>query len=228
VTRGRLSKETIKAMYAEVQAAADIEAPFEELDLASNDIAVVLGTATFNCATSLIRINGQDLLSITPPRDGAAFPTLNGVFCDREGREIFRVADNVWQGPPDAWDIELVGTTVTIRAEQHRPALSFEIIPPKTIRVKMLDMYIGNCHIVCDEHQLLVGQIHGARGIYIGLARFGCVGAKVGVSVNSRAAPAPTGISIVGGQGISIDGTGINVAVGASSMHILEMSVWAA
>lgn len=230
VTRGRISKETVKARYLEVQSAEEINAPFEELDLASNDISVVLGTATFEYAASLIRINGKDLLSITPPRDGAAFPTLNGIFCDRNGTEIFRVTDNVWEGSPSAWDIEVIGTTVTIKAEDHRPALSFEIIPPKTVHVKMLDMYKDNCHIVCDDQHLLVGQVHASRSTYVGLGNLSCGGAQVGVSVDSRsqAAPIPRGISIVGGQGISIDGTGINVAVGASSMLIAQMRVWVA
>lgn len=230
VTRGRLSKDTVKAKYAEVQAAEDAGAPFEQLDLAANDISVVLGTATFDYASSLLRINGEDLLSITPPRDGASFPTLNGIFCDRNGNEIFRVTDNVWQGSTDAWDIEVVGTTVTIKAEEHRPALSFQIIPPKTIRVTQLDMYKDNCHIICDAQQLLVGQVHGPRNTYIGLGSFSCRGAAVGVSVDSRtqATHVPKGISIVGGEGIFIDGTGIKVAVGAGSMLIAQMRVWVA
>lgn len=230
VTRGRLSKETIKSKYAEIQVAQDVDAPFEELDLACNDISVVLGTATFHHAKSLIRIDGQDLLSITPPSDGAAFPTLNGVFCDRFGSVIFRVIDNVWQGSTDAWDIEIVGSNVTIRAEEHRPALSFDIIPPRTIQVRTLDMYINNCHIVCDEKQLLVGQTFGSKGAYIGLGNFTCSGAIAGISVDSRTrtTPIPTGISIAGGQGVSIDGTGISVGVGAGSMLIAEMKVWVA
>ena len=107
VTRGQLSKETVKTKYSEIQESQTIARPFEELDLATNQISIVLGSATFESAQCLLRINGKDILTISPPKEGAAFPTLNGIFCDRTGREIFRVSDNLWEGAVEAWDVQV-------------------------------------------------------------------------------------------------------------------------
>lgn len=191
VTRGRLSKETVKAKYLEIQNSQEISRPFEEFDLATNQISVVLGSATFEYLECLLRINGEDVLTIRPPKDGAAFPALNGIFCDRAGREIFRITDNVWEGPVDAWDVQISGTRLTIKADEHRTALALEVQPPNTVRVTQLDMYKDNCRIVCDETQTLVGQICGPAYSYIGLSNFVCRGGKAGISVDSRSGSPP-------------------------------------
>ena len=228
VTRGRLAKETVKTKYLETQGSKDIARPFEELDLATNQISIVLGSATFEYAQCLLRINGQDVLTIRPPKEGAAFPTLNGIFCDRTGREIFRITDNVWEGPSEVWDVQITGTRLTIKADEKRTALVLEVCPPNTVRVLQLDMYKDNCHIICDETQTRIGQVHGLITTYIGLSNFVCRGGEAGISVDSRDGVPPqlTGIRMVGGEGILLDGTGIKVGVGAGSMLISQMQVW--
>ncbi len=228
VTRGRLSKETVKARYLEVQGSNEIHRPFEDLDLSAQNICVEMGTAKFEYARHLLRINGRDLLSITPPKEGSAFPTLNGVFCDHTGRETFRITDNVWEGPIDAWDIRVVGTEVTVKSEGGRTALAFRITPPDKIAIGRLDMYLDNCHIICGEQGLLVGQVHETGHTYIGIGHFTCQGAEIGVDVDSRGAgpPVPRGISIIGGEGVVLEGTGIRIAVGAGAMTIRDLKVW--
>lgn len=228
-TRGRLSKQTIQAKYEEVQACDDIKRPFEDFDLRTNQITVKLGTATFEQANCLININGTDLLAINPPKDGAIFPSLSGTFCDRSGKEIFRITENVWEGPNDAWDIKVVGQTLEIKTEQNRTALLIEVQPPDIVVVKWLDMFIDNCHICCDETRLLVGHIgRDGASSYIGLGNFSCRGATTGICVDARGEQPPklNGLRMAGGEGIILPGTGIKIAVGAGSMHIAELQLW--
>lgn len=82
VTRGRLSKDTVKARYLEVQESSEISRPFEELDLSAQNISVEMGTAKFDLAHHLLRINGRDLLSITPPKEGPDVMGGTPVFAD--------------------------------------------------------------------------------------------------------------------------------------------------
>jgi hypothetical protein len=228
VNRRRLSKETVKARYLEVQGTNEIHRPFEELDLSAQNICVELGTAKFEYARHLLRINERDLLSITPPKEGSSFPTLNGVFCDHTGREIFRITDNVWEGPIDAWDIRVVGTEVTVKSEGGRTALAFRIRAPDKIEISHLDMYLDNCHIVCGKQGLLVGQIHESGHTYIGIGGLTCKGAEIGIDVDTRSADRPiySGLSIIGGEGIVLNGTGIRIAVGAGIMTIGDIKIW--
>lgn len=226
VTRGRLSKETVKTRYEQVQQSTEIRRPFEELDLSAQHICIGMGTTNFECARHLLRINGRDLLSITPPKDGSTFPTLNGVFCDRDGRETFRISDNVWEGPIDAWDIRVEGREVTIKTEGGRTALALAINPPDKVTVKQLDMYLENSHIICNSEGLFVGRVHGGQYVYLGIGNLSCKGAEVGIDVDSRSSsePIPHGISIVGGEGVALEGTGIRVAVGAPIMTISDLT----
>jgi hypothetical protein len=227
VSRGRISKETVRARYEAIQRTEEIKRPFENLDL-SKGISVSLGSAQFFLAKCLLRINGEDILSITSPQGGAGFPTISGVFYDRKGRELFRITDNVWEGPLDVWDIEVSGKSVTIKSDNGKISLRFIIAPPNKIMISQLDMYKDNCHIMCDERQILIGQIMSSGHVYFGLGSFECWGAKAGISVDSRSIDKPSlqVVEVVGGQGIRIKGTGIQVGVGSPSMLISEMRVW--
>lgn len=228
VTRGRISKETVLNQYRNIQQNLDVARPYEELDLATRNISVVLGTASFRGSKSLIQINNEELLSIASPKDGAGFPTISGVFCNVRGNEIFRIKENVWEGPLDVWDVSVVGRTVSIKADGDRLALVFEVEPPEVIRFRYMNMYKDNCHIVCDAEKLLVGQVYEGTSTYIGLGNFKCAGANPGVSVDSRKIKSPklSGVRIIGGEGVLLDGTGIKVAVGAAQMWIQQMKVW--
>ena len=230
VTRRRLSKEAVRAKYDEVQRSDAIRRPFENLDLLTNSLAVQIGSATFEHTRCLLRINGEDILAITPPEDGASFPTLNSIFYDSSGRESFRITENVWEGPLSAWDIKIVGNSVTVKSEASRVALVFLISPPNQVRITQLNMYKDNCHLVCDEDQILIGQVHDSGSTYIGLGNFECRGAEVGISVDSRATEVPRmrGLRIIGGRGILLDGTGIEIGVGAGQMLIEQLHIWEA
>ena len=146
VTRGRLSKDVIKKYYDYVQSTDDVRPPFEELDFSTNNLSIILGGATFEHSSVLIKVNGEDLLSITSSDNSLKIPSLSGVFCDIDGRVIFRIKDNVWEGLLEAWDIEVVNNRVTIKMAKDRIALSFELRHPNIVYVKELNMYKDGCH----------------------------------------------------------------------------------
>lgn len=225
VTRGRIAKQTVKQAYADIQANESVRPPFEELDLSSNSLSIVLGASVFEHSKTLFRINGEDILAITPPQNGSKFPTLNGIFYDLDGNESFRISDNVWEGRPDAWDIEVIGARVVVKARGGEVALAFEISPPSSLQILKLEMFKDNCHISCNPDQLVIGQMHGEMQTSIGLSRFQCDGAEVAISVDSRSdtPPVVTGLRVVGGEGIFLDGTGIVVGAGAAQMMIGEL-----
>lgn len=228
VTRGRLSKETVQKKYQLIQSTPDVKRPFEELDLSAPVLSITLGDATFHQTNILLRINGESLLSITPPIDGASFPTLNGVFYDRLGLESLRITDNVWEGKNDAWDITVIGSVVTVTDHSGRIALRFGLSPPGHVTITHLDMYKDNCHIMCTKGELLVGQINAIGATYLGLGGFECHCAEAGICVDSRSGDPIqlTGIRIPGGEGILLDGTGIRIGVGAGQMWIENLKVW--
>lgn len=228
VTRGRLSKQTIRAVYEEICRSDTTKRPFEEFDINSSELSVSFGSCIFRQTQSLITINGESILSIQPPQNGQSAPSISGVFYDSAGVECFRITENVWQGPLDCYDITVVGPRVTIRTEADHVALAIEVIPPDGIRINQLNMYKDGCHITMRGDELLIGQIRDAGDNYIGLRRFQCVGAMDAIDVDNRKVTSlvPTGLQMIGGEGIILNGTGIIVGKRASQMMIGQMQLW--
>ena len=228
VTRGRVSKQTVLRRYLEVQNSEAVGRPFEALDLYSSRIDVHIGSAIFEQPRTILEINGEAILSISPAHDGEAFPSLNGVFYDTRQREILRIDDNVWFAQNTAWDVQVTGTSLAILVDGNRVALRMELSPPNLVRLVELDLYKDNCHVLVRDGQLLVGHIGAHTASYLGLADFRCLAPTTAIRMDSRgiSSLAPSSIAMVGGKGISFNGTGICIGDGAPGMYIQQLRYW--
>ena len=220
VTRGLLSKSTVKGHYAFVQSSEEVGRPFDEFDLSSRNLSVTLGSCVFRDVKTLIELDGIRVLAIEPPEEGAAFPTLSGYFTDQTGTELLRIDRNVWYGPVGAWDVEVKGREISVRVGSGLLALKLRVDPPSNITVEVLDMYVGTSHLTLRDDLLRVGRKSPNAEHYVGLERMECNGAEIGVQVDTSSPAEPTfsGLSIKGGEGIDLVGTGIRIAVGAGTM----------
>lgn len=228
VTRGRLSKQTIMKEYQLVQLSDSVKRPYEELDLSTKSMTITIGSATFNSPECILMINDEPILSVTPPKDGSAFPTISGVFYDRHGNESFRITENEWEGPTDAWDIQVVGKTITVKTENDCTALKLDIDPPQSITISELNMFKDNCHILCDDGFLKVGQTNGVNSVYMGCEIISNV-PRIGVCVDSRSHDLPrmTGLRITSEHGAVLNGTGIRFGVGSRGVTLIRnIKVW--
>jgi uncharacterized membrane protein len=227
VTKGLLSKSTIQKKYKEIQNATDVKKPFDDLDLSHNNITVKLGSCIFKYSKCLILVNDIVVLAIEPPEDNSSFPVLSGFFADDNGNELFRINKNEWQGSNDVFDIEIVSNNIKIRTLKQKTALHLIVHPPESIEIVELDMRIGQSHLILTKDELKVGRITPNAEYYIGIGRLECLGADVGVSVDSINTPHPcyTGLTIIGGEGIDLKGTGIKLGVGSGSMCIKELCI---
>ncbi|MBU4033857.1 MAG: hypothetical protein KKG34_03560, partial [Proteobacteria bacterium] len=110
----------------------------------------------------------------------------------------------------------------------NKIALHLRILPPESIEVVELDMRIGQSHIILTEDELKIGRITPTAEYYVGIGSLECLGADIGVFVDSKNTPRPnlTGIRMAGGEGIDIQGTGIKLCVGSTcSMTIKELRI---
>ena len=217
-----LSKETVQQRYKDILESDDVKRPFDEFDLNHKNLTVKLGSCVFRYSKCLILLDGVVVLAIEPPEEDSYFPVLSGCFSDSHGNELFRIGRNEWQGTVDAWDAEIKGNEILIRTSSDETALYLRVTPPETIEVVELNMRIGQCHLVLKEDALAVGRIKPDAEYYIGIESLECLGADIGVCVDSENTPCPqfTGFSIIGGEGINLQGTGIKLAVGSASMSI--------
>jgi hypothetical protein len=215
VTRGLLSKPTVKGRYAFVQSSEEVRRPFDEFDLSSRNLSVTLGSCVFRDAMTLIELDGIPVLAIEPPEEGAAFPTLSGYFTDHAGTELLRIERNVWHGPAAAWDVQVKGQEISVLVGSGLLALKMRVDPPSHIAVEVLDMRIGTSHLTLREDLLRVGRSSPKAEYYVGIERMECNGAEIGVQVDTSGLLDSkfSGFSIKGGEGIHLKGTGIRMGV---------------
>jgi len=221
VTRGRLSKATVLRKYLEVQASDDIKRPFDDFDL-SGDLTVHLGSCTFHGAKTLVEIDGEKVLAIEPPEKGSSFPSLTGYFTDAAGRELLRIDRSMWSGPATARDVRVKGTTITVRPTRGVVGLRLRVEPPSEIFVENLDMRVGESHLQLQSDWFDVGRVREGLEHYVGIERMECFGPEVAVQIDAKGYPNPEfrELSIVGGEGIDLVGTGIRLGVGNGMMTV--------
>lgn len=221
VTRGALSKETVKSAYKNVQHDNEVKRPFDEFDLAHDRITVRLGSSVFEDAVALVVLNGTVVLAIEPPEHPSTFPALTGVFCDASGNELMQVKRNEWIGPSMAWDMEIVGREIAVRTDAKTIALRIKVDPPSAIEILELNMRIGNCHLVLREDLLLVGRLSANIEYYVGFKQFRSSGAQIGVLIDDCGIPIPSmsGFAFSAENGFRLEGVGIALGVGSQTIQ---------
>ena len=126
VTRGILSKETIK-LKAKNPKCLEKGFSFGPFDLGLTPPEISFGTLKGKNIGTLIRVYGDEILSIAPPeQEGAPF-LIDAFLSDRKGNLIFAVKNNEWMTPADNWDVEVVGPRIIIRKKLATYCFAFGV-----------------------------------------------------------------------------------------------------
>jgi hypothetical protein len=121
VTNGLLSKEQVKNAYKQVQTDASIKPPFYAMQLAGQNLALVIGDSLFEYVpdqSSIINIDGESLLHLRYERDpitGAVFPSLSARLYDRYGNR-YEIDNNEIVFSDTAHDIKVQGPVISVYA----------------------------------------------------------------------------------------------------------------
>lgn len=151
VTKRHLSKETVLKKYRITERDPHIKRPFGEIDIQENGFSIYMGNNLFLNSSSIISIDDIDILRLDPPEDDGGPPLLSGVFFDHNGKEIFRIEKNVWHGPLDAWDMDIVGNKITIRTQKRKIGLEILLQPPNSIIINRVEMNFMDINILIDD-----------------------------------------------------------------------------
>jgi hypothetical protein len=102
-------------------------------------------------AKTLIRISGDDVFSIRPPEENGGPFILDARFFDADGRPILDIVANEWRSSSDNWDVEIVGSRITIRKELGNFALVLRSEPPRKLVIERMEMVHKGIRISCQE-----------------------------------------------------------------------------
>jgi hypothetical protein len=150
VTRGLLSKETIKSRILAPKC-KELGFSFGPFDIGNQPPEIILGTVTAENCKILLRINEDDVLSIATPADAGQPFILNARFFDITGAPILDIAENEWRSVSNNWDVEIVGPRIRIRRAIGDLSLVLRSEPPARIVIERLNMLHEGVRVVCWE-----------------------------------------------------------------------------
>jgi len=140
VTRGILSKETVKAAKKNPKCLRD-GFSFGPFDIGAKYPIVKIGTLTVLETPKIISILDDSVLEIEPPEfEGGPF-RLSALLSNAKGEEILRIDKNEWKTPTLNWDVEVKGARIIVRNALGDIAVILRTDPPHSIILEQLNMY---------------------------------------------------------------------------------------
>ena len=175
---------------------------FERFDIGTDAFPeIVIGTLKARNVKTLIRLYGDEILSIRPPETAGSPYLVNAWLCDIEGNEVLKIVDNEWQTRTENWDVTVVGPRISIRRGPGDIALILRAEPPDRLIVERINMSHKGVVITCQEGEdvTIIGR---------------------GNTMHS------SGMELDGCQvGIDVSNTGMAIGVGGGSVYIRSMSI---
>lgn len=150
VTTGRTSKETVlaarrnpvKFRESGQRGGFDIAPPFE-LILGDNVIRDI------RCV--VCHGEGEEWFTIDPPEERDGPPLISAKFYSLDGNVALDIEKNYWAPSSEAWDIETIGPTTTVREGRGRITLQFRVQPPHGLALQRLEMSLSDSGITIDS-----------------------------------------------------------------------------
>lgn len=197
VTRGILSKETIKQKSNNPKC-LEQGFSFGPFDLGIIEPEIIFGTLITKGVKTLIRVLGDNILSVKPPeQEGLPF-LINAKLADKEGNVVLEIVDNEWITTTRNWDVEVVGTNITIRKGHKDIVLSLRSEPPRKLVIERLQMSHKGVNITANENKNI--EVTTRNGQHLEATATKINNSQVGIDITN------TGISVgVGGGSVSID-----------------------
>ena len=167
VTRGQSSKALVRQRYDEIQNAPPhkVDPPLGPLDFHDGNAGLLIGGLLYRPAvTTVLRYHGKNVIRVRPGRLGEP-GGISAVFTDRSGRPVLWLIENQWMGSLDNWDVEVVGSRITVRRNLGEIALQLRLDPPGLLIVERLDMRYGSAHLLVTEFTYAVGRYIGGDSL---------------------------------------------------------------
>ncbi len=160
VTRGQVSKAAVKAAYAETTSATtdQIGPPIGPLDFHDGSAELKIGGLLYSQAVNtILKYHGKNIIRVIPGAQKEP-GKISATFTNDAGEPILELRENEWLGSLESWDVEIVGARITVRSARGRVAFQMRLDPPGRIVLEVLDMRIGDAHVIATENTHAVGR----------------------------------------------------------------------
>ena len=138
ITAGVASKESVWKAKAEPFCKRD--KPAWKGNLEFGNLNSTLGTMTFHDCRVLLRVLGEDLLTIDPPEEDGGPIRVNARLFDGGTTPSLEIEDNAITIGGDNWDVEIVGDLLTVRRAAGEPSLIYRFVPGAGVQIERIAM----------------------------------------------------------------------------------------
>lgn len=153
VTAGRASKESVWKAKAAPFCRTQGKPSHGLLEFGS--LTSTLGDTFFHDCRVILRVLGEDLLSIEPPEEAGGPIRVNARLYD--GPKVsLEIENNGIAISADNWDVDIEGDRLTVRRALGEPSLIYRFIPTRGIRIERLNMAHKGISIVVDDGAISV------------------------------------------------------------------------
>lgn len=138
-TKGLLSKERIIKAMNNPKSLQD-GFSFERFEISDKAPIIRIGGAKFENVPIPIQIDNDPLITVSPPEEEGSPFLISGEFYDSTGKKSLILEKNEWKAYNENWDVDTVGTRVSIREKKGQISLILRSIPPNELIIEKLDM----------------------------------------------------------------------------------------
>lgn len=128
-----------------------------------------------------IEVQGYPLFSIEAPEEEGEPFRLSGHFTDANGDVSLVIKDNEWMAGSELWDVEVIGSRITIREGVGRIHLVLRADPPYGLTVEKVDMWLGGYRFLANGEDL---KVYVPGGGELNLSSCLAMGCRVGLSLS--------------------------------------------
>lgn len=213
-TRGLLSTETILDAMQKPKA-KQRGFSFDSFDIGRSHPVIVFGNVLARNTPVILRMNGQDVLSVRPPLDEGQPFLIDARFANEFGQKILWIDSNNWHVPISNWDVKASGRTIELRQVAGRFSLILRCDPPNKLTIERFRMMNGRTFIYCDGPGRSVFAINPITVLQSNGVE--CDGAQCVISIEPRNI-----IVGMGGGSIRMKGMVINPELNAEQKLIIS------
>ncbi len=121
------------------------------------ELTSTFGRMMFFDSRVLLRVMGEDLLSIAPPEEFGGPIRVNARLFDGD-RVALEIEDNTFSSAQDNWDVEIEGPLLTIRRSLGEPSLVYRFVPKSGVRIERAAMEYKGVRLDITADEVKVGS----------------------------------------------------------------------
>lgn len=131
---------------------------------AGSQISLKIASLTYTNTKNVLRIHGQDLITIKEDPAGGP-PLLSAKFFNKHSQSIGEIVDNEWIGSQNSFDIKTVGGRIKIVDRDKNTILCLRLVSATEVEIEDIDLSFEGTRVFLSPYGLVIVNSVGGHFI---------------------------------------------------------------